>query len=127
MATLAEVGFAYLKQFGAGKVKDEPGKPEGYEESGSVSRDIPGVGFSGYTSDYPNHTYEMDADNFKPVGHDGFTVQAQAMTALLFDFATRPDYRAAVKREFDGTRALFGEYITALEQTYKTPVVAEPK
>jgi hypothetical protein len=31
------------------------------------------------------------------------------MTALLYDFATIADYRAAVKREFDGIKALFGE------------------
>ena len=33
----AELAFAYMKQFGAGKVNEEPGKPQGYEESGSVS------------------------------------------------------------------------------------------
>ena len=127
VSTLAEVGFACQKQLGAGKVVDDPGKPQGYEESGSVSRDIPGFGFSGYTSDGQYHTYEMDADNYTPVGHNGFTIQAQAMTALLFDFATRADYRAAVKREFDATRALFGEYVAALEKTYTNPVVPDPK
>ena len=127
VGTLAEVGFAYQTQFGAGRVVAAPDKPQGYEESGSVSRDIPGMGFSGYTSDAPYHTYEMAADNYTPVGHDGFTIQAQAMAALLFDFATRPDYRAAVKREFDATRALFGEYIAALEKTYTTPIVPDPR
>jgi amidohydrolase len=127
VASLAEVAFAYMKQYGAGKVNPDPGKPQGFEESGSVSRDIPGTGFSAYTSDWPNHTYEMDADNLKPVGHNGFTVQAQAMTALLFDFATRADYRAAVRKEFDGIKGLFGEYIAALERTYAVPAVPEPK
>ena len=127
VSTLAEVGFAYQKQLDPAHVADEPGKPQGFEESGSVSRDIPGFGFSGYTSDNPYHTYEMNDDNFKAVGHNGFTVQAQAMTALLFDFATRADYRALVKKEFDGIRALFGEYIAALEKTYKNPIVPDPK
>lgn len=127
VASLAEVAFAYMKQYGAGKVNPEPGKPQGFEESGSVSRDIPGTGFSAYTSDFPNHTYEMDADNLKPVGHDGFKVQAQAMTALLFDFATRPEYRAVVKKEFDGIRGLFGEYLGALEKAYAVPNVPDPK
>ena len=45
--------------------------PHGFEESGSVSRDIPGIGFAAYTSDWPNHTYEMEQDNLKPVGHNG--------------------------------------------------------
>ena len=38
------------------------------------------------------------------VGHSGFIVDAQAMAALLYDFATRADYRALVKKEFDGSR-----------------------
>lgn len=126
-ATLAESAFALLKLYGAGKVNPEPGKPQGFEESGSVSRDIPGIGFSGYTSDYPNHTYEMDQDNLKPVGHDGFTIQSQAMAALLHQFATRSDLRAAVQKEFSGIKALFGEYLQALEKTYKNPAVPEPK
>ena len=126
VATLGELSFAYLKMFGGGKVVDEPGKPQGYEESGSVSRDIPGIGFSGYTSDWPNHTYEMKEDNLKPVGHNGFTVQAQAMAALLTDFATRPEYRAAVKKEFTGIKGLFGEYLQALEKVYGVPKVPEP-
>jgi amidohydrolase len=126
-ASLAEVGFAYMKLYGATKVNPEPGKPQGFEESGSVSRDIPGLGFSARTSDWANHTYGMDEDNVKPVGHQGFVVDAQAMTALLYDFATRADYRASVKKEFDGIRALFGEYIAALEKVYTVPTVPDPK
>jgi len=124
-ATLAESAFALLKLYGAGKVNPTPGKPQGFEESGSVSRDIPGVGFGAYTSDWPNHTYEMDQDNLKPVGHNGFTTQAQAMAALLHQFATRPDFRAAVKKEFDGIKGLFGDYLRALEGTYRNPEVKE--
>jgi len=127
VASLSDLGFAYMKQFGAGKVLPEPGKPQGFEESGSVSRDIPGTGFSAYTSDWPNHTYEMDQDNLKPVGHDGFKVQAQAMAAVLFDFATHADYRAIVKKEFDGLKALFGGYLQALEKAYPVPRVPDPK
>jgi hypothetical protein len=69
----------------------------------------------------------MDADNLKEIGHKGFTVDAQAMTAVLFDFATHPDYRAAVKKEFDGIQALFGEYQTALKKVYTVPVVPDPR
>lgn len=127
VATLAELAFAYMKQFGGGKVNEEPGKPQGYEESGSVSRDIPGIGFSAYTSDWPNHTYEMEEDNFKPVGHDGFTVQARAMAALLFDFVSQPELRAAVQKEFAHTKAQFEAYLAALEKTYQVPAVPDPK
>ncbi len=127
VATLAEVGFAYMKHYGATNVVPEPGKPQGYEETGSVSSAIPGLGFSAQSSNWPNHTYEMEADALAEVGHHGFTVDAQAMTALLYDFATDAAYRAAVKREFDGVKQLFGEYLAALEQTYTNPTVREPK
>lgn len=127
VATLAEVAFAYMKAYGATNVTPEPGRPQGYEETGSVSSAIPGVGFSAHSSNAPGHTYEMEADALGEVGHRGFTVDAQAMAAVLFDFATRPEYRAAVKREFDGIKQLFGEYLEALEKTYVAPVVREPK
>ena len=127
LATLAEVGFAYMKSFGATGVSETPGKPQGFEETGSVSRDIPGIGITAQSSTFSNHTYEMDADNLKPIGHKGFSVDAQAMAAILFDFATQADYRAAVRKEFDGIKALFGEYQAALKKVYTVPAVPEPK
>ena len=126
VGTLAEVGFAYMKMYGAKKINEEPGKPQGYEETGSVSSDIPGLGFAAYSSNFANHTYEMEADALTEVGHQGFQVDAQAMAAILFDFATHAEYRAAVKREFEGIKALFGEYQEALKKTYTVPRVAEP-
>ena len=127
LATLGEVGFAYMKAFGATGVNPEPGKPQGFEETGSASRDIPGIGLSAQSSTFSNHTYEMDADNLKPIGHKGFSVDAQAMAAILFDFATQADYRAAVRKEFDGIKVLFGEYQAALKKVYTVPAVPEPK
>lgn len=126
VATLGEVGFAYLKKFGATGVVPEPGKPQGYEETGSVSSDIPGLGFSAKSSNAPNHTYEMEADALGDVGHAGFVTDAQAMAALLFDFATHAEYRAAVKKEFEGIKALFAEYQEALRKTYVVPRVIVP-
>ena len=126
VATLAEVGFGYMKKYGASNVLPDAGKPQGYEETGSVSSDIPGLGFSAQSSTAPNHTYEMEADALTSVGHGGFTIDAQAMAALLFDFATRPEYRAAVQQEFAGIKALFGEYQAALKKVYLLPKVAEP-
>jgi amidohydrolase len=125
--TLNEVAFAYLKMYGGTRVSADPGKPQGYEETGSVSSAIPGVGFSAQTSNAPNHTYEMEADALAEVGHHGFTVDAQAMAALLYDFATRPDYLAAVKKEFDTIKGLFSEYQAALRATYTVPKVPDPK
>jgi amidohydrolase len=127
VGSLNEVAFAYMKKFGATGIAPEPGKPQGYEETGSVSSAIPGIGFSAKTSNAPNHTYEMEQDALGPVGHQGFVVDAQAMAALLFDFATRPDYRATVKREFDTIRVLHNQYLEDLKKTYVVPKVAEPQ
>lgn len=127
VATLAEVGFAHMKRFGATSVAEAPTKPRGYEETGSVSSAIPGLEIVAHTSNSANHTYEMEADTLTAVGHDGFLVDAQAMTALLYDFATHADYRAAVKREFEGIRALFGEYQEALKTVYTVPTVPDPQ
>jgi metal-dependent amidase/aminoacylase/carboxypeptidase family protein len=126
-STLAELSFAYMKKFGATNVQPQPGKPQGFEETGSVSRDIPGIGVSAQSSLAPNHTYEMNDDNLKAIGHTGFTIDAETMAAILFDFATHAEYRAAVKKEFDGLKVFFGEYQAALKKTYTTPVVADPK
>jgi len=116
-----------MKKFGATNVQPEPGKPQGYEETGSVSRDIPGIGLIAQSSTATNHTYEMDADNLKEIGHKRFTIGAQAMTAMLFDFATHADYGVTVKKEFDGMEALFAEYQTALKKVYTVPNVPDPK
>jgi amidohydrolase len=126
IGSLDELAFAYEKKYGATDVHPEPGKPQGYEETGSVSSAIPGVGFSAKTSSAPNHTYEMEQDALGPVGHQGFTVDAQAMTALLFDFATHPEFRSTVKREFQTIKSLHEEYLTALRKVYVVPKVVEP-
>jgi metal-dependent amidase/aminoacylase/carboxypeptidase family protein len=127
VATLSEVAFAYMRKYGATHIAPEPGKPQGYEETGSVSSAIPGVGFTAHTSTAANHTYQMEADALTEVGHQGFNVDAEAMTALLYDFATHPEYRAAVKREFAGIKSLFGEYQAALGTAYPVPQVGDPE
>jgi len=123
VGSLDEVAFAYMKKYGATGVVPEPGKPMGYEETGSVSSNIPGVGFSAKSSNASNHTYEMEADALTEVGHSGFVTDAQAMAALLYDFATRADYRALVKKEFDSLKGLHDEYLEALRKVYVTPKV----
>jgi amidohydrolase len=127
LATLAEVGLAHARQFGATNILEAPGKPQGFEETGSVSRAIPGLGFAVQTSTAPNHTYEMESDALAEIGHHGFVVDAQAMAALLFDFATESEFRTAVKREFTGIQGLFDEYQEALKKVYVAPKVPEAK
>jgi amidohydrolase len=126
-ATLAELAFAYLKRYGGTKIDETPGKPQGFDETGSVSSAIPGIGFSAATTNAPFHTYGMETDALAEVGHQGFVVDAQAMTALLYDFLTRADYRAAVELEFGGIRALFDEYRESLKKVYGKPSVPDPK
>lgn len=126
-ATLAEPAFAYMKMYGATGILESPGKSQGWEETGSVSSEIPGIGVEAKTSNYANHTYEMLADALTPVGHNGFVTDAETMAAILYDFASRPDYRALVKKEFTGMKALYGQYQDALKKVYVTPKVEDPK
>jgi hypothetical protein len=69
----------------------------------------------------------MLGDALLPVGHDGFVTDAETMAALLYDFSTRADYRALVKKEFTGMKALYGQYQDALKKVYVVPKVEEPK
>jgi hypothetical protein len=127
LATLAEPAFFYLKKYGGTNVQAEPGKPAGFEETGTVSSAIPGLSLSAQTSGYANHTYEMEQDALGEIGHRGFVVDAESMAALLSDFATHPEYRDAVKNEFSGIQALFGEYQEALKKVYPSPNVPDAK
>ena len=127
LATLEELAFAYMKQFGAVGVQAEPAKPKGFEETGSVSSQIPGIGISAKTSNFPNHTYGMESDALLDVGHQGFLIDAETMAAVLYDFATHTELRDAVKLEFTRIHALFGDYQSALKKAYPRPDVPEPK
>jgi hypothetical protein len=69
----------------------------------------------------------MEADALKDVGHEGFLIDAETMAAILYDYATHPELREAVKTEFTRIQALFGEYQTALAKAYPKPEIAEPK
>jgi len=127
IASLGEVSFGYLKKFGATHLETVSGSPQGYDETGSVSSAVPGVGVSAFTSAGAYHTYEMEADALTEIGHSGFVVDAETMASILYDFAAYADYRALVKREFEVIRSLYGEYQQALEKTYQRPTVPEPK
>lgn len=125
LGTLEELAFAYMKMFGATGVEPAPGKPMGYEETGSVSMAIPGVSVTAKSSNFSNHTYGMEADALTDVGHRGFLVDSETMAAILYDFATYPELRRAVQTEFGRARALFGDYQRELEKAYPQPVVRE--
>ena len=69
----------------------------------------------------------MEKDAPGEIGHHGFVVGAESMAAVLFDFATQPDYRASVKQEMSGIKALFGEYQEALKKVCPLPNVPAAK
>src|SRR5256885_3604325 len=99
VSTLEELWFAYAKKLGAPGIQEEKGRPAGYEETGWVSRDIPGVGITVRSSAFSNHTYGMRDDTFSDIGHKAFLLDAQIEAAVLFDFLTRPELRAAGSEE----------------------------
>src|SRR5438876_7386423 len=126
VAALNDVAFAYLQQLGATKVEPEPGRPLPYEETGTVATQIPGVGVTVHSSNGGYHTFEMEADALGEVGHHGFLLDAQAMAALLYHYASDAPYRAVVRREFEGLQGLYADYLAALRGAYPRPKVLDP-
>ena len=125
LGTLEETYFAYAKALGATRQEPEPQRPAGYEETGGVSLDVPGVGVSVASSTYPNHTQGMLDDAFTPVGHTGFRVDAQIMSAILYHYLTDATFREAIKREHAALRGLFDQYQANLRKAYAEELVPE--
>jgi amidohydrolase len=118
LGTLQELAFAYAQQLEAPNLSPEPTRPSGYEETGVVTKDIPGVGVSVYSSREANHTRGMLDDAFTEVGHTGFRVSAEIMSSILYDFLTRPDLREAVREEHRLLSGLLDEYHDRLRKAY---------
>jgi len=125
VATLEELFFAYAKKLGAPGLEEEKGRPAGYEETGPVSRDIPGVGITVRSSSFSNHTYGMRDDTFADIGHKAFLIDAQIEAAVLFDFLTNAELRAAVREEHKTLAGLQGEYLNALRRVYAPEIGAD--
>ena len=119
LGTLQELGFAYAKKLNAPRISDEADRPAGYEETGFLSRDVPGVGITVASSDYANHTYEMTADNFNALGHTAFLMDAKITAAVLYDFLTDASFREKVKLEHQTLAKLFDQYVAGLREAYK--------
>jgi amidohydrolase len=124
-AMLEELVFAYARKLGAPGLIEEKGRPAGYEESGFVSRDIPGVGITVRSSSHPNHTYGMLDDTFADIGHQGFLLDAKIEAAVLYDFLTHADYRAAVKEEHSTLAGLLDMYEEKLREAYAPEIGAD--
>ena len=119
LGTLEELTHAYARKLGAPKLREEPERPAGYEETGFLSRDVPGVGVSVASSNSANHTYEMTADNFNDVGHTAFLMDAKIMAAVLYHFLTDASFRAQVQTEHGTMTQLFDQYVGALRGAYR--------
>jgi amidohydrolase len=122
LGTLQELSFAHAQELGAENIAPEPSRPSGYEETGAVTKDIPGVGVSIFSSRGANHTRGMLEDTFNEVGHTGFRVSAEVMTSVLFDYLTRPELREAVREEHTELAGLLDAYHDALRSAYASEI-----
>jgi hypothetical protein len=124
-ATLEELFYAYAKKLNAPGLKEEKGNPAGYEETGWVSRETPGVGITVRSSSYANHTYGMLDDDFRDIGHTGFLFDAKIEAAVLYDFLTQPAFRAKVAEEHRALAGLQNEYLVDLRKAYGPEIGAD--
>jgi amidohydrolase len=124
LGTLEELTFAYARALGAPEINAEPQRPAGYEETGFVTREIPGVGVSAFSSPAAGHTIERWRDSMKPVGHTGFLADAKIMAAVLYHFLTDARFRATVNEEHRAMAALFDEYLASLHEAYADEITA---
>jgi amidohydrolase len=118
LGSLEELYFAYARKLDAPGINEVPQRPAGYEETGWVTREIPGVGVSVRSSHAPNHTHEMEQDAFKEIGHLGFRLDAQIMSAILYDFLTDASLRETVAAEHGELAGLLEEYHRRLREVY---------
>jgi amidohydrolase len=122
LGSLEELFFAYARSLGAPNLEPEPQRPAGYEETGGVSLDVPGVGVSVYSSRSTYHTIGMLDDAFTPIGHTGFRLDAQIMAAILYHYLTDAGFREAVKTEHAALRGLYQQYQANLRKAYAAEV-----
>ena len=119
LGTLEELTFAYARALGAPHLIDEPQRPAGYEETGFVTREIPGVSVSVFSSSAPGHSHERWEDSMRPVGHTGFLLDAKIMAAVLYHFLTDAAFRATVAEEHREMAGLFDRYLESLREAYR--------
>jgi len=118
LGTLDELYFAYANELGAPALNDVRQRPAGYEETGWVTRAIPGVGISIRSSTDTYHTHGMEESAFTDVGHNGFRMDAQIMAAVLYDYLTNEELREAIREEHEVMKGLLTEYHQRLREVY---------
>ncbi len=115
----------FASEIGAPRLNPEPQRPAGYEETGWVTRDIPGVGVSVYSSTGTYHTKQMETDALGEVGHTAFLMDAKIMASVLHDYLTSEDLRAAVTEEHAVLGGLLGNYHERLREVYAPELESE--
>jgi amidohydrolase len=118
LGSLEELAYAYAESLGAPALNPEPQRPSGYEETGFLTRDIPGLGVSVFSSPAPGHSYDRWHDSMEEVGHTGFLFDARIMAAVLFDYLEDASFREVVEREHATMSALFDQYLEGLRKAY---------
>ncbi len=118
LGTLEELYFAYARELGAPEINPVQQRPAGFEETGFVSRDVPGVGVGVFSSPAAGHSYARFEDSMKSVGHTGFLYDAKIMAAVLYHVVTDNDFRNAVQEEHRTLSDLFNQYIEQLHKAY---------
>ena len=116
LGSLEELTFAYAQHLNAPRLEPEPQRPDGYEETGFVTRDIPGVGVNVFSSPAPGHSYERGLD-------------AKIMAGVLYHFLTDEGFRKTVRTEHRTIGGLFNTYLDALKKAYaeETRVAGTPQ
>lgn len=118
VGSLEELVFAYAQKLGAPRLNPEKNQPDGYEETGFVTREIPGVSVGIFSSPAPGHSYERWEDSMKEVGHTGFLYDARIMAAVLYHFLSDATFRETVKSEHKALSGWFDEYLAGLKKVY---------
>jgi len=118
VGSLEELAFAYAEQLGAPNLKQEKNTPDGYEETGFLTREIPGVSVGVFSSPAPGHSYERWEDSLKDVGHTGFLYDARIMAAVLYHFLTDATFRETVMSEHKALSGWFDDYLAGLRTVY---------
>lgn len=118
LGTLEELVWAYAVELDAPERDPERTRPSGYEETGFVSRVVPGVGVNVHSTTAANHTHQMLEDGLSEVGHTAFRMDAQIMAAVLYHYLADADFRAKVDREHRVLSGQFDRYLDRLEEAY---------
>ncbi len=122
LGSLEELMFAYAEKLGAPMINPEPQRPAGYEETGFVTRGIPGVGVSVFSSAAAGHSYDRWRDSMEDIGHTGFLHDARIMAAVLYDVLHDDELRTTMKEEHEVLAGLLDEYLANLRTTYSAEI-----